>query len=181
MIIEVALAYKLILITASIIGFISFGYISWLLYRITKLGASNFEYPLGFLFLGLSHIWAMFLTVSSGRITYTSYIATSSFAFAGLLLLTIPKRKRIYSLLLIGIPISLDIITGMTAIYVGTQFHGKARILVRLLGLIFFLRASGAFLISSPYGAPILVLAEVSRALIAAGLAALYALSVKKG
>jgi len=172
--------YQVVLVAASLVGVASFSYIALLLARLARLGATGWDYVLGFALLALSHAWAAVMALSSGRLAYTAYTATSSSALAGFLLLAQP-RTRLASLVLVALPIVFDASASASALYAATRFRGPARLLVAVLSAGFALRAAGVAMLPSSTGALVLAAAELLRALAASLLALLYALTAAAG
>ncbi len=159
-----------------LVGALAFAYIAFVLARIARSIGGSIDTANGFIVLALAQVSATIAILSSGRIAYTFYVATSIFSAAGFTII-FTSRKKLYTITLPALlPILSDAIATVAALIASYRFRGVAKILVASLSIGFILRLASLFLLPSSSGVLLLVLGEYSRSIVATALAVFYAL-----
>lgn len=160
--------YTLVLLVLGSISIAAFTYLAILFIRVYREFKSDqiLAYAIFIVFLLLSQLCSILsATISDNRIAATLYVATSSLAIAGFILLLIPPNSNntyIFIPILVSSP---DILAGLlSTLLILKRIRGGTRYFLLFLSLSYYARGIGALLTAAQGLLPLLLVSEAMRA-----------------
>ena len=160
--------YTVVLLVIESISIAAFAYLAALFIRVYKEFKSDhiLVYTIFIVFLLLSQLCSILsATISDNRISATLYVATSSLAIAGFILLLTPlssNNTHIFIPILVSSP---DVLAGLlSTLLILKRIRGETRYFFLFLSLSYYARAIGTLLTAAQGLLLLLLISEAMRA-----------------
>ncbi|MEM2004730.1 MAG: hypothetical protein QW705_01300 [Zestosphaera sp.] len=157
-----------VLALLEVVGAVAFAYLSTLFLRIyVRLKSDELlAYTTSFILLALSQVCSLLSTiVSEGRLAATLYVATSSLAMAGFMVMLFPRRSSKFYMLVPLLVTTPDMLAGLVStILVIRSVRGRTRSFLAILSLSYYVRGLSIVLSSAQGSLLGLLVSETLRA-----------------